>query len=189
ARADSQRLRQLAALHRSRSGDVDPHVAGELHCGRLGSDLRLRPRRVARRRQSVPARDAICAGSCRAAPRADADVAVRGFRAARTVAARWPAAPRRGAGISRQPVLHAARSARRANGAVRPGVGSAGFLPDGGESVTAAPQLRTAPRRLVGDALQRPAFAFPFALALYFLLHLLIRISLSDSLELDEAEA
>lgn len=55
--------------------------------------------------------------------------------------------------------------------------------------MTAAPQLRTAPRRLVGDALQRPAFAFPFALALYFLLHLLIRISLSDSLELDEAEA
>lgn len=55
--------------------------------------------------------------------------------------------------------------------------------------MTAAPQTRPAPRRPVDDTLQRPEFAFPVALALYFLLHLLIRISLSDSLELDEAEA
>ncbi len=62
-------------------------------------------------------------------------------------------------------------------------------MPNRGERVTAAPQARTAPQRLIVHALQRPAFAFPAALALYFLLHLLIRIGLSDSLELDEAEA
>lgn len=53
----------------------------------------------------------------------------------------------------------------------------------------AAPQTRPASRRLFDHALQQPAVVFPAVLALYFLLHLLIRIALSDSLELDEAEA
>lgn len=44
-------------------------------------------------------------------------------------------------------------------------------------------------RPLRRDALEPLKFVFPAALAFYFLLHLLIRINLSDSLELDEAEA
>ena len=80
ARRDRQRLRQLAALHRPCARQPHRDPAAQRGGRRLGADLRVRPRRIARRAQPLSARPAVVHRPEGAEAGADGDVAVVGPR-------------------------------------------------------------------------------------------------------------